>query len=91
MIELIGGPHDGRRPYRNPKDHEVLVGEGGVIRKQRHLGENERYFEEGVCAGCGVRSQPEGDVRRFIHVSMREESICELCGKETLTTVKEEA
>lgn len=89
MIELIGGPHDGRRPRRNPDDHEIQVAKNGTVRqKERIIGseECERYFEEGVCVVCGVRKGADGDVRRFIHSTLCGEGTCELCGKQTLTT-----
>lgn len=89
MLELIGGPFDGRTYNRNPDGNEVLVGPQGQIRNPGpDLGENTRYVEDGVCQGCGVRvesktasaSSKNLKVRRFVLEEMAKGQ-CDLCGK----------
>lgn len=80
MIELIGGPFDGRTQNRNPETAEVFVGESGALHKERQSGDL-RYVEEGVCQGCGVRAAPgEPKHRRFVLEQMSKGE-CALCGQ----------
>lgn len=83
MLEVLGGPHDGRKIRLNPPQREVfLTLEGSASLKVKDGAE--RLVALGVCHNCGVRfdDAPSG-VALYAPVRQVHSRRCGLCGVDT--------
>jgi hypothetical protein len=80
VIEIVGGPHDGKTLKRRPKPGQtIFLAPNGFYRTTPSPGD-EALMEIGRCFGCGARlGKTRRGPRQFSPVTMATAE-CPLCG-----------